>query len=70
MSSVQLSGPCNSTIFTTCCHTAITERESNCPKCDDWIFPDSEDRTYSEADRRRLRWYEAYGSSKNKGGEL
>lgn len=61
MSDVKLSGPCNSTIFTTCCSTAITERESKCPNCNDYIYPDSEDYTASESQRSRMRWEQAYG---------
>ncbi len=33
MASVRFSGPDNSTFFTTCCGTAITDDEKNCPSC-------------------------------------
>ncbi len=33
MPSVKLSGPTNSTLFTTCCGVAICDDQSTCPRC-------------------------------------
>lgn len=51
MPTVRLSGPNNSTLFTTCCDVAITDREECCPKCKAVIWPRSRD----------ARWEAAYG---------
>lgn len=64
MSSVYLCSPTNSTMFTTCCNVAILEREKECPKCADIIYPfEREDDQFSENDIRRLRWSKAYHTS-------
>lgn len=41
---------CSAKIFTTCCGAAITDDESNCPRCKAEIFP------RSHADRWRVAY--------------
>ncbi len=48
---VFLCSPINSTMFTTCCKVAITDREANCPACKSEVLPRSRDG----------RWEKAYG---------
>lgn len=37
-SNVYLCSPTNSTMFTSCCHCAICDDQSNCPKCGKYVF--------------------------------
>ena len=39
MATVFLWSPTNSTLFTTCCEVAITDRQDCCPKCGDEVEP-------------------------------
>ena len=55
---VRLSGPNNSTLFTTCCGVAITDRECNCPACGDLIIGWDAASPYM---RGMIRWNMAYG---------
>ena len=41
MGSVYYDSPTNSTLFTTCCDAAITDRESSCPACGFEVDPSS-----------------------------
>lgn len=68
-SGVQLSGPTNSTIFTTCCQTAINDNESRCPRCRELVYPYHDDMTEADRDEiyrdvGNLRWRRAYGPSR------
>ncbi|MER9769009.1 hypothetical protein NKJ09_23425 [Mesorhizobium sp. M0189] len=51
MATVFLDGPNNSTLFTTCCETAITDEENVCPRCRQDVEPTG----------RTARWETAYG---------
>lgn len=57
MSSVYLDGPSNSTMFTTCCDVAITDREQRCPRCGQEVEPVG----------HGARWSLAYGRIKRGG---
>lgn len=54
MSEVYLDGPANSTMFTTCCEVAITDREQHCPLCSQEVTPHG----------HGARWSWAYGRIK------
>ena len=54
MPTVRLSGPNNSTMFTTCCGLAICDDQANCPGCKKEIWPRS----------GRDRWEAAYGPTR------
>ena len=56
MATVFLSGPTNSTMFTTCCSVAICRDEERCPGCGERVLP----HTYKD------RWEAAYGRSRRK----
>lgn len=56
MPTVRLSGPNNSTLFTTCCEVAICDDQANCPVCKEEITPRS----------RQDRWEAAYGPWRRK----
>jgi hypothetical protein len=45
----------NSTMFTECCDTAITDSEPNCPKCGRKVIGYDA----SSDERRRIRWANA-----------
>ena len=51
MSTVFLSCPTNSTMFTTCCRTAICDDQSHCPRCGEEVLPRG----------RFERWEAAFG---------
>jgi len=60
MSTVFLDGPNNSTLFTTCCEVAITDREGCCPYCGQDVEPKGAGARWSTAYgpiRRKERWY-------------
>jgi hypothetical protein len=65
MASIYLCSPTNSTIFTTCCDTAILNHEVNCPSCKKRVFPfyDCE----SAHERGRYRWSHVYKPPKRMG---
>lgn len=46
---VFLSGPTNSTFFTTCCEVAISDREAECPVCRQLVLPRNGDERWSKA---------------------
>lgn len=54
MPSVFLCSPTNSTMFTTCCHAAILDDQTNCPICKLEISPRS----------GRDRWDAAFGQQR------
>ena len=56
VSGVYLCSPTNSTMFTTCCHTAICDDQANCPSCGVEVLPHSS----------RGRWEYAYGPIRRK----
>ena len=39
--SVSLSGPTNSTLFSTCCHVAVCDHHKACPSCGKRVVPGS-----------------------------
>jgi hypothetical protein len=45
----------NSTMFTECCETAITDSESNCPRCGRKVIGWDA----SRSERHRIRWQNA-----------
>jgi len=47
----------NSTFFTSCCRTAITDREKRCPECGKKVIGWDAD---SKESRHRIRWNHAY----------
>ena len=60
MSSVFLSGPTNSTMFTTCCEVAINDEQGACPRCKQDVQPKGRDARWSTAYgpiKRGQRWY-------------
>lgn len=60
MASVRLSGPTNSTMFTTCCGVAILEHQAQCPKCREDVWP-TEATSHAT---HRARWEVAYGPTR------
>jgi len=56
MPTVYLCSPTNSTMFTTCCNVAITDREADCPVCKREVTPHS----------ASGRWEAAYGPYRRK----
>ena len=76
MPTVQLSGPTNSTMFTTCCGVAICDDQAACPRCGEDIYPFFEGMSNAEREKlalgaysspvRRLRWEAAYGPIRRK----
>lgn len=63
MSTVQLCGPTNSTMFTTCCNVAILDHQGKCPQCREDVVPFNPE---SEYRTRRARWEKAYGPYRRK----
>ena len=64
MPSVMLSGPNNSTMFTTCCETAILETQRCCPRCKKPVYPYSDFNSgadYTNQQVHRMRWQWAFG---------
>lgn len=59
MPSVYLCSPTNSTLFTTCCDTAITDWQDKCQSCNQTIEPRSWDSAYGPI-RQRVRGYGNY----------
>lgn len=51
---VYLSSKVNSTLFTTCCHVAITDSELQCPSCKRFVYG------WDSSNRGRTRWNFAY----------
>lgn len=70
MSGVFLCSATNSTMFTTCCETAICDDEQKCPSCGEFVHPFDEYMTDKERDKissgyfnsnvRELRWKSAF----------
>jgi predicted amidophosphoribosyltransferase len=63
--------PTNSTHFTTCCETAITDRERCCPRCGEPVYPhhsrygeDPEEDKYSDHYRSMARHRQAMAKSR------
>ena len=74
MSSVYLSSPTNSQMFTTCCHLAICDDQQKCPGCKQDVYPfykGMSDREREEAaggyyhhTTHLARWSRAYNGRK------
>ena len=54
---VHLSGSTNSTMFTDCCDSAVTERDTKCPSCGALVYPVGEEDDHKRA---TLRWQYAF----------
>jgi len=54
---VHLANDFNSTMFTDCCDTAITDSQLECPRCGNEIYGAS---CNSDHERRLLRWRYAF----------
>lgn len=54
MATVYLSSTENSTMFTTCCRTAIRDDQGECPRCGEAVTPLG----------ARARWEAAYGPTR------
>ena len=63
MSTVQLCGPNNSTMFTTCCNLAILPHQGQCPGCKVDVEPFYQN---SEHQTSMARWNRAYGPYRSK----
>ncbi len=61
MPSVRLSGPNNSTMFTTCCSSAINDYQSLCPRCGEPVYPYPTKDDLSDYQVHMARWERAYG---------
>lgn len=55
---VHLCSPTNSTIFTNCCHVAISDNQADCPACKEEVYPG---RDATNHQRSMHRWNWAYG---------
>lgn len=56
---VYLSSPTNSTMFTTCCDTAICDDQTECPRCGKLVYGWDSDNI------RQARWKYAYKPNSN-----
>lgn len=61
MQRVFLCSPTNSTMFTSCCHTAICDDQALCPRCGEEVYPGKDATTHQ---RRLSRWEMAYGPTR------
>ncbi len=75
MATVFLSGPNNSTMFTTCCEVAITDEQNRCPYCSQEVTPEGHSARWEVAYRpiqqgRRWygNWYPNHGEGRKRGG--
>ena len=59
---VELCSPTNSTMFTTCCGSAILSRERSCPSCNKPVYPyfDNDEPTMSPSEVHNYRWSYAF----------
>lgn len=66
MPTVKLSGPNNSTLFTTCYGCAICDDQRCCPGCGEEVTPTSESKDWAtwRHQNGRLRWEAAYGPTR------